>query len=88
MSIPRCVDCPQGGCASGRCFAAYAPDQAAMSAALDKIRDPVVLSVVTMDIPLEPSCDGGYLCSCRKCMAEKVAPIKQVRQPWQTRRAA
>lgn len=90
--VPRCSDCPEHGCASGRCLAAYAPDQKAMQAALDEIApERASLSVLTMegDLPLPDPCQGGYCCECAKCVAEKVTPIKRVRQPWHpVRRAA
>lgn len=89
MTVPRCQDCPEHGCASGRCLAAYAPNQKAMSDVLDVIEPSrVSLTVVTMDVPLEQPCTGGYLCDCKACMREKVRPIKQVKQPWQVARAA
>lgn len=61
-----------------------------MSAALDKIEPTRKLTVLTMDpeLPLSNPCKGGYLCDCPECVASKVAPIKQVRQPWDVRRAA
>lgn len=83
--VPPCIDCP-GHCAESghRCLAAYAPDQAAMQAALDQVR----LSVVTMDLPLPDPCDGSYTCQCEACVRDKVRPIRHVRQPWESRAAA
>ena len=74
--MERCIDCP-GNCA-GPCLAAYAPDQQAMSKALDEIRGhSVSLNVVTFPTPpAGPQCNGSYTCPCAECRAEVEALVR------------
>ncbi len=66
-------------------LAAYAKDQDAYEAFLERCRPS--LRVVTMPMPLSPEqeCSGAYLCDCEACIGERVRLMKRKhhRQPWE-----
>lgn len=74
-------------------LSAYAPDQDRYLTALEACQPVrVQLSVLTMPDelpPIVPVCTGGYLCECPTCgEAKATARPRDIRQPWEARKAA
>lgn len=68
----------------------YSPNPAALEHALTKLTP--VLRIVTMPTELDDPCDNTYSCGCTRCTQQRAALMHQgtrdVRQPWQPKKAA